>query len=110
MNRIFKQIAVAALAVTAVAAPAAAQGISIGPNGVRVEDPRDTQRSDRNDRRASSEVTEREAVRSAKREGVREVEDVRRTKSSYKVEGTDRSGDDIAVTVDRQTGDVLSVR
>jgi hypothetical protein len=55
-------------------------------------------------------VTEREAVRIAKGEGVRDVEDIRRTKSAYKVEGTDRSGDDIVVTVDRRSGDVVSVQ
>ena len=48
-------------------------------------------------------------MRIAKGEGVREVEEVRRTRSAYRIDGIDRRGDDIRVNVDRVSGEVLSV-
>ncbi|MBB3937882.1 hypothetical protein [Aureimonas phyllosphaerae] len=106
-------IAVLAAATIASAAPAMAQGIEIGRDGVRLVDPnRDDMRRDdmRRDDRRGREIGERDAVRIARAEGVREVDDVRRTSRSYRVIGTDRRGDDIQVDIDRRSGDVIGVR
>jgi len=81
-----------------------AQSIVIGPDGVRLAEP------DRQPVYRSREIGEREAVRIARSEGVRDVDDVRRTRSRYVVEGVDRRGDDIRVDIDRRTGDVIAVR
>lgn len=66
---------------------------------------------DRRDRRDRDrrEISERQAVRIARAEGVRTVDEVKRTRSRYVIEGLDRRGRDIEVSVDRRTGDVLSV-
>ncbi len=107
-------IAVLAAATIASAAPAMAQGIEIGRDGVRLVDPnaRDNMRRDdmRRDDRRGREIGERDAVRIARAEGVREVDEVRRTRNSYRVIGVDRRGDDIQVDVDRRSGDVIGVR
>ena len=107
-------IAILAAASIASAAPAMAQGIEIGRDGVRLVDPnrRDDMRRDdmRRDDRRGREIGERDAVRIARTEGVREVDDVTRMRNSFRVMGTDRRGDDIQVDVDRRTGEVLSVR
>ncbi len=107
-------IAVLAAATIASAAPAMAQGIQIGPDGVRIVDPnsRDNMRRDdmRRDDRRGREIGERDAIRIARAEGVREVDDVRRTSRSYRVIGVDRRGDDIQVDIDRRSGDVIGVR
>lgn len=109
-----KSLTAAALALIAVATatPSLAQGIEIGRDGVRLVDPNARRDDDmrRDDRRASREIGERDAIRIARGEGVREVDDVRRTNRSFRVVGTDRSGDDIQVDIDRRSGDVLSVR
>jgi len=109
-----KSLTTAALAVVALAAatPSFAQGIEIGRDGVRLVDPNARRDNDRRDDRrpAAREINERDAVRIARGEGVREVDDVRRTSRSYRVVGVDRSGDDIQVDIDRRSGDVLSVR
>lgn len=93
-----------ALATLSTAAPTLAQSVEFGRDGIQL-------RQDRPERRSvkMAEISERQAVRIAKGEGVREVEDVRRTRSSYRVEGLDRRGDDISVNVDRVSGEVLSV-
>lgn len=108
-----KSLTAAALAVVALATatPSFAQGIEIGRDGVRLVDPNARQNDQRrDDRRAGREINERDAVRIARGEGVREVDDVRRTNRSFRVVGVDRSGDDIQVDIDRRSGDVLSVR
>ena len=108
-------LALAAVAILGSTAPTMAQGIEIGRDGVRLVDPnprRDDQRRDENrrDDRRGREIGERDAVRIARAEGVREVDDVTRTSRAYRVIGTDRRGDDIQVDVDRRSGDVISVR
>jgi hypothetical protein len=96
--------ATALVAVTS-APHAFAQSIEIGPDGVRLREPY----QERVYRRAP-EISEREAVRIARSEGLRDVDDVRRTRSRFVVEGIDRRGDDIRVDIDRRTGDVIAVR
>ena len=101
----------------AIAMPAMAQGIEIGPNGVRLVQPetgrergRDEDRRDRDRRHDRRDITERDAIRIARGEGLRDVDGVRRTDRAYRVTGADRRGRDIRVDVDRRNGDVLSVR
>jgi hypothetical protein len=81
-----------------------AQSIEIGPGGVRLQQP-----SRERMVRRTIEIDERQAVRIAKREGIRSVDDVRRTRSRYLVEGSDRRGNDMRVSVDRRSGEVISV-
>ena len=113
MHNKFWAIGLVALGAVTVGTPALAQNIQIGPDGVRIMEqdrrgpPRDDFRRDRRDRR---EISEREAVRIARGEGVREVDDVRSSRRSYSVIGVDRRGRDIRVDIDRRSGDVLAVR
>ncbi|GGE20478.1 hypothetical protein GCM10011390_44700 [Aureimonas endophytica] len=110
MNRKLLAVGVLALGLTSVAAPSFAQGIEIGPNGVRVIDPRDRDREEARDVRRDRGISEREAVRIARGEGVRDVDRVTQRRTVYRVDGADRRGQDITVDVDRMTGDVVSVR
>jgi hypothetical protein len=84
-----------------------AQTLEIGPNGVRMHQPDTMNEPDR--MRRDEGIDEREAVRIARHEGLRQVDGVRRTRSAYVVQGTDRRGNDIRVDVDRRTGEVVSV-
>ena len=104
-------LGIIAAATLVTAAPSFAQGIQIGPDGVRIVEPdrRDERRGDRREERRR-EIGERDAVRIARTEGVREVDSVRRGERSYRVLGVDRRGDDIQVDIDRRSGEVLSVR
>lgn len=87
---------------------AMAQNFQIGPDGIRVD--RDRQeRNFRGDRDMRGEISQREAVNIARRQGVAEVERVRTSRNSYTIDGTDRRGDDILVRVSF-TGEVLDVR
>ena len=84
------------------AAPATAQGIQIGPGGVRV-DPGYRRGGD-------ADLSRGEAVRIARREGLVDVDDVGRRGSRFVVRGSDRRGDEITVVVDGRSGDVVDVR
>ncbi|WP_027231112.1 PepSY domain-containing protein [Phyllobacterium sp. UNC302MFCol5.2] len=95
--------ATALVAITS-APQAFAQSIVIGPDGVRLAEPQ------REPAYRSREISERDAVRIARSEGVRDVDDVRRRGSRFVVEGIDRRGDDIRVDIDLRTGDVVAVR
>ncbi|WAJ26732.1 PepSY domain-containing protein [Antarcticirhabdus aurantiaca] len=107
---------IVAAASVATAAPTFAQGIEIGPNGVRVVPQQELRRDDnRSDRAARGEargqqISERQALRIARGEGVDEVDSVTRTRQAYRVAGVDRRGDDIRVDIDLRSGEVLSVR
>lgn len=115
---------VALLALTC-AQPVLAQTVQIGPNGVRIvpddgrglpprggPDGRDLHgdRGDFHGDRRGDEVSDREAMRIARGEGLRHVDEVRRGRGSVRVFGTDRRGDDILVVIDRHNGEVLDVR
>lgn len=93
-----------ALGIANVPAPAFSQGIEIGPNGVRLNDGSRARSSD------DDGISQREAVRIARGEGVRDVETVSERRRSFRVEGADRRGRDITVDVDKMSGDVISVR
>ncbi len=100
----FKNIAVAATALVLIisATPSFSQSIEIGPGGVRVNPGMEPPPADMG-------ISERQAIRIARDEGVREVDDVARRRNVFVVEGSDRDGDDIKVVIDRRTGEVLSV-
>ncbi|MGN8021803.1 PepSY domain-containing protein [Phyllobacterium sp. 22229] len=101
-----KYFAIAAIAAAALVppAPSLAQSLEIGPGGVRLVEPRVERPM-----RRGMDISEREAVRIARAEGLRNVDNIDRTRSRFIVEGTDRRGNDIRVSVDRRTGDVISV-
>lgn len=99
------------MSAAAVPAPALSQGIEIGPDGVRILEPRGPDRVEgRRDRRDRREISERDAVRIARSEGVREVDEVVARRGTYRVLGADRRGRDIRVDIDRRSGEVISVR
>ncbi len=89
-------------AVLAVASPSVAQNIEFGPGGVRVG-------PDRQERVQREEITRRDAVRIARRQGVVDVDSVRETRSGWTVDGSDRDGEDLTVRLSG-TGEVLDVR
>jgi hypothetical protein len=86
-----------------------AQTFELGRDGIRIIEPDLRNRRDGRDQDRRAEISERQAVRIAKGEGVRIVDDIRRTRSRYVIEGLDRRGNEIEVSVDRRSGDVLSV-
>ncbi|GJD43537.1 hypothetical protein AFCDBAGC_1389 [Methylobacterium cerastii] len=96
---------VAGLGVAGLAAPASAQGIQIGPGGVRV-DPGYRERGPRDD----VDLSRGEAIRIARRQGLTDVDNVDRRGPRIIVRGSDRRGDDITVVVDSRSGDVIDVR
>lgn len=94
-------------------APAQAQSLEVGPNGIQIN-PDGNRRIDRDrrpDRRLDrGEINERRAERIARSEGMDEVESVSRQRNVYVVRGIDRRDNDMRVVIDRRTGDVLEVR
>lgn len=100
-----KNFAIAAIAVATImsATPSFSQSIEIGPGGVRVnpgmEPPPPRYMG----------ISERQAIRIARRNGVQDVDDVARRRNVFVVRGVDRDGDDIKVVIDRGSGEVLSV-
>ncbi|SFG26123.1 PepSY domain-containing protein [Methylobacterium gossipiicola] len=97
-----------AMALGLAAAPAFAQGISIGPGGVQVDPGYRRGYDDRGPPR--SELTRGEATRIARREGLADVDGVERRGPRMIVRGSDRRGDDISVVIDSRSGDVIDVR
>lgn len=86
---------------------AQAQGIEFGPGGIRV-DP--GFRGPPPPPRYDDGISEREAMRIARRQGVVDVEGVRPTsRGGFVVSGLDRDGEDIRVVISR-FGEVISVR
>lgn len=86
---------------------ALAQTIEFGPGGVRVGPSYD--RYPPPPPRYEDGISEREAVRIARRQGVEEVDRVRPTPRGWVVGGSDRNGDDIRVIISRY-GEVIDVR
>lgn len=89
-------------------APALAQGIEFGPGGIRIDPgfrgpPPPPPAYD-------DGISEREAIRIARRQGVVDVDGVRPTpRGGFVVRGVDRFGEDMRVVVSR-FGEVMSVR
>lgn len=99
--------AVVMAAVVAVyATPSFSQTIEIGPGGVRLVDP---DRDRPPPPPPSMGISRRQAVQIARHEGLRDVDNIDRGRDRFIIEGTDRDDNDIAVTIDRQTGEVISV-
>jgi hypothetical protein len=100
-----KLIAGAFAALLAAGAPAYAQGIEFGPGGVRIDRGDDYGRyRDRNEL-----IGRRDAVRIARDEGMRDIDDVSRRGWRWIVDGSDRRGRDLRVIVDARSGNVLDV-
>ncbi|MEJ5081470.1 PepSY domain-containing protein [Ochrobactrum sp. MYb379] len=97
------------MSVVALTAPANSQSIEIGPNGIQVI-PDGNNRMDRNRRVIRGDISERQAARIARAEGMDEVESVSSRRNSFVVRGIDRRDNDMLVVVDRRTGEVLEVR
>lgn len=83
--------------------PAQAQSVEIGPGGVRVYPDRDFRRGPR------WRVSEREAVRIARRYGIFEVNRVVDAGRVWRVSGISRRGRFTRVVIDARTGDVIRV-
>ncbi len=108
MKPIFLAIAIASAAlVTTGAAYAGGAGGCVGPLCFHVSP--DLYDYDNHHYNNDWGISSDEAVRIAKRHGVRHVDDVTRHRSSYEVSGTDRHDDDITVTVDRRDGRVTDI-
>ncbi|MDP2356434.1 MAG: PepSY domain-containing protein [Beijerinckiaceae bacterium] len=85
-------------------APAAAQGVEFGPGGVRI-DP-----GFRTERGYDREMIGRgEAIRAARRAGLIDVEVAIQRGRTWQIEGSDRRGNEISVTVHARTGEVINV-
>jgi hypothetical protein len=105
MHSKFAIFGIAALLAVTASPQTFAQSLEIGPDGLRLHE---------TDRRSEPDtvrrgISDREAVRIARHEGLRQVENVRRRGSAYVVDGMDRRGNDMRVSVDRRTGEVISV-
>mgnify|MGYP002779350642 CR=1 FL=1 len=98
-----RTVAFGALAALWLAAPVPghAQGIEIGPGGIRVDPGFD--------RSVPREVDRRDAIRIARGLGMSEVDSVSRIPGRWRIEGVDRRGRDMGVTISRRTGEVIDV-
>ncbi|MEN0099916.1 MAG: PepSY domain-containing protein [Brucella pseudogrignonensis] len=105
----YSTIAAVIASVLISAAPAYAQSIEIGPNGIQVN-PDGERRMMRERRPDRGEISERRAARIARDEGMDEVETIARRRGVFVVRGIDRRDNDMRVVIDRLTGDVLEVR
>ncbi|MBO0904696.1 PepSY domain-containing protein [Jiella sonneratiae] len=115
MRKAYWTYGILAAASLSAAVPAAAQSIQIGRDGVRLVPPQEMRDQDRDHRRderhvVRDEISERDAIRIARRQGLHDVEAVTKTRSTYKVAGIDRRGNDIRVDIDRDSGAVIRVR
>ena len=85
-------------------APSHAQGVQLGPDGVRVYGPGRERREERRDR-----IGRREAEEIARDRGMVEVRGVDRDDDVYIVRGRDRRGDRMRITIDGRSGRVIEV-
>ncbi|MEJ5021442.1 PepSY domain-containing protein [Ochrobactrum vermis] len=101
----YKFLAIVAVTMSALVStvPAHAQSIEIGPNGIQVN-------PDGDRRPSRDEISERQAARIARSEGLDEVDGVSRRRNVYIVRGIDRRDNEMRVVIDRRTGEVLEVR
>ena len=89
---------------------ASGQSIDLGPDGLRVRPPEFV--PDRRPAPPDEEedaISEDEAVRIARREGMRRVERVREGRRGWVVVGIDRNGDDMRVMIGRD-GEVIDIQ
>lgn len=86
------------------------QSIDLGPDGLRVRPPEVVPEGRAAPRyEAEDEISEEEAVRIARREGMRRVERVREGRRGWVVVGSDRNGDDMRVMIGRD-GEIIDVQ
>jgi hypothetical protein len=100
-------LVLALLSALGIAGLANAQTIEFGRDGVRVIPPweQDYRYRDHDFRG----ISERQAIRIAKRAGVDEVSRVTDTRRSFRIVGRDRRDNRIVVVVSRRTGEILDV-
>lgn len=105
IGAMYKFLAIVAVTMSALVStvPAHAQSIEIGPNGIQVN-------PDGDRRPSRDEISERQAARIARSEGLDEVDSVSRRRNVYIVRGIDRRDNEMRVVIDRRTGEVLEVR
>lgn len=84
-------------------APAQAQSVQIGPGGVRIQPERDYRRGPR------WRVSEREAVRIARRNGLVNINRVVNAGREWRVSGADRRGRFARIVIDARSGNVVRV-
>lgn len=86
------------------------QTIELGPNGLRVNPPElIPDEPDRTYRRPEPEsITQYEAIRIARGEGLDRVERVRRGRRGWVIVGIDRNGDDMRIMISND-GDVIDI-
>ncbi|WP_046868441.1 PepSY domain-containing protein [Microvirga massiliensis] len=80
---------------------AQAQSVQIGPGGVRITPDRDHRH------RGDWRISEREAVRIARRQGIVDVNRVARAGREWRVSGINRRGHSMRVIIDARSGRVL---
>jgi hypothetical protein len=83
---------------------AQAQSVQIGPGGVRITPDRDHRRDHRRD---DWRISEREAVRIARRQGLVDVNRVARAGREWRVSGINRRGHRMNVIIDARSGRIL---
>ncbi len=90
---------------------ALAQTIDLGPDGLRVRPPEfvPERRPGPVDGEEEDGISEEEAVRIARNEGMRRIERVREGRRGWVVVGIDRNGDDMRVMISRD-GEVIDVQ
>jgi hypothetical protein len=88
-------------ALPGVSAAAHAQSVQIGPGGVRIEPARDSRH------RHNWRISEREAVRIARRAGIVDVNRVVRADREWRVSGVNHRGRTIRVVIDARSGRIL---
>jgi len=86
-----------------------AQSIEIGPGGVRVDPERDPRPGPGFRRGPGWRISEREAVRIARREGIVDVDRAVRAEREWRISGLGRRGGFTRVEIDAQSGDVTRV-
>lgn len=111
MRARFETFAIAALLTAmALTQPAFGQSIDLGPDGLRVRPPEfvpDRRYAPREE--ADDDISEDDAVRIARREGMRRVERVREGRRGWVVVGIDRDGNDLRIMIGRD-GEVIDVQ
>jgi hypothetical protein len=94
------------VATVAPVAPAQAQNVIIGPDGVRVQRDRYEDRRDyRRDHRRG--IGQREASRIAERNGIRRIRSITDNGPNYVVRGEARGPGDLRITISKRTGNVI---
>jgi hypothetical protein len=106
MKPVFLALAIAS-ATLAMTGGAYAFGFVIGPNGVYVDPGHDYNYD--NQHYDNWGIDANDAVRIAKHNGVRYVDEVVKHRHTYEVSGQTRHHNDITVTIDRGSGDVIDI-